>query len=106
MTTTPGKSGNVTISDLYKLEGAEVVYDESNIPVPGPPASFTPFVQAINAAKPNILLTLTNFQTAPGLTAAMTAGGYTGTNVNFVGLHPGPARHARRSWRRRSTAPT
>ena len=55
--------------------------------------SFTPFVQAIKAANPNILLTLTDFQTAPGLTAAMTASGYTGANVNYVGLHPGPARH-------------
>ena len=39
---------------------------------PSSGVNFTPFVQAINAAKPNILLTLTNFQTAPGLTAAMT----------------------------------
>ena len=44
---------------------------------------------AILAAKPNILETLVNFQTAPGLTASMTAAGFTGTNINFVGYIPG-----------------
>lgn len=84
-----GHISTTTIGDLYKLEGATVVYSESNIPVPGPPASFTPFVTAILAAKPNILETLVSFASAPGLTAAMTAGGFTGTNVNFVGYVPG-----------------
>ena len=50
-----GHISTVTIGDLYKLVGAKVVYSESNIPVPGPPASFTPFVNTILAAKPNIL---------------------------------------------------
>jgi branched-chain amino acid transport system substrate-binding protein len=84
-----GHNGNDTISQLFKLEGAKVVYNEANIPVPGPPASFTPFVQAVTAKKPNLVLTLTNFQTAPGFTAALSAGGYTGANVNFVGYVPG-----------------
>ena len=84
-----GHNGNTTISALYKLEGAQVVYNEANIPASSAGVSFTPFVQAINAANPNILLTLTDFQTAPGLTAAMTASGYTGLNVNFVGYIPG-----------------
>src|SRR3954447_9143064 len=83
-----GKSGNVTIGALYELEGADVVYNESNLPAPGPPASFTPFVEAVNAKDPNLLLTLTNFQTAPGFTAAMSASGYKGANVNFVGYVP------------------
>jgi branched-chain amino acid transport system substrate-binding protein len=84
-----GHGGNATISQLFKLEGAKVVYNEANIPVPGPPASFTPFVQAVTAAKPNLVETLTNFQTAPGFTAALSAGGFTGANVNFVGYVPG-----------------
>jgi branched-chain amino acid transport system substrate-binding protein len=84
-----GKSGNVTIGSLYKLEGADVVYNESNLPVPGPPADFSPFVTAVKDKDPNLLLTLTNFQTAPGFTAAMSASGYTGANVNFVGYVPG-----------------
>ena len=84
-----GHAGNETISQLIKLEGAKVVYQEANIPASSAGVSFTPFVQAIKAANPNILLTLTDFQTAPGLTAAMTAGGYTGANVNYVGYIPG-----------------
>ena len=84
-----GHAGNETISQLIKLEGAKVVYQEANIPASSAGVSFTPFVQAIKAANPNILLTLTDFQTAPGLTAAMTAGGYTGANVNYVGYVPG-----------------
>jgi branched-chain amino acid transport system substrate-binding protein len=84
-----GHISTTTIGELYKLEGATVVYSESNIPVPGPPASFTPFVTAILAAKPNILETLVSFASAPGLTASMTAAGFTGTNINFVGYVPG-----------------
>jgi branched-chain amino acid transport system substrate-binding protein len=84
-----GHSGNETISQLVKLEGAKVVYNEANIPASSAGASFTPFAQAIKAANPNILLTLTDFQTAPGLTAAVTASGYTGANVNYVGYIPG-----------------
>jgi ABC-type branched-subunit amino acid transport system substrate-binding protein len=84
-----GHTGNTTISNLIKAVGAQVVYNQSNIPDPSSGVNFTPFVQAINAAKPNILLSLTNFQTIPGLTAAMTASGYTGLNINYVGYIPG-----------------
>jgi branched-chain amino acid transport system substrate-binding protein len=84
-----GHAGNKTISALYKLEGAKVAYDEANIPAPSSGVSFTPYVQAVKSSGANVLLTLTDFQTAPGLTAAMTAGGFTGTNVNFVGYIPG-----------------
>jgi ABC-type branched-subunit amino acid transport system substrate-binding protein len=84
-----GHSGNETISQLVALEGAKVVYNEANIPASSAGVSFTPFAQAIKAANPNILLTLTDFQTAPGLTAAVTAAGYTGANVNYVGYVPG-----------------
>jgi branched-chain amino acid transport system substrate-binding protein len=84
-----GHAGNETISQLIKLEGAKVVYQEANIPASSAGVSFTPFAEAINAANPNILLTLTDFQTAPGLTAAVTSSGYTGANVNYVGYIPG-----------------
>jgi ABC-type branched-subunit amino acid transport system substrate-binding protein len=84
-----GHSGNATISQLYTLEGAKVVYNEANIPSPSAGASMTPFVQAINSANPNILLSLVDFQTLAPLTAAMTASGYKGTNVNYVGYIPG-----------------
>jgi ABC-type branched-subunit amino acid transport system substrate-binding protein len=84
-----GHSGNQTISELIKLEGAKVVYNEANIPATSAGVSFTPFAEAIKAANPNILLSLTDFQTVPGLTAAVTASGYPGANVNYVGYAPG-----------------
>lgn len=84
-----GHSGNETISQLVQLVGAKVVYNEANIPASSAGVSYTPFAEAIKAANPNILLTLTDFQTAPGLTAAVTANGYTGANVNYVGYVPG-----------------
>jgi len=84
-----GHAGNETISQLIKLEGAKVVYQEANIPASSAGVSFTPFAEAIKAADPNILLTLTDFQTAPALTGALTASGYTGANVNYVGYIPG-----------------
>ena len=84
-----GHNGNATISQLYTLEGAKVVYNETNIPATSAGVSMTPFVQAINAANPNILLSLVDFQTLPALTAAMNASGYKGTNVNYVAYIPG-----------------
>jgi branched-chain amino acid transport system substrate-binding protein len=84
-----GHISTVTIGDLIKEIGAKVVYSQSNIPVPGPPASFTPFVNGILDANPNIVLSLVNFQTVPGLTAALTAAGFDGTNINYVGYVPG-----------------
>jgi branched-chain amino acid transport system substrate-binding protein len=84
-----GHNGNDTISQLYKLQGAKVAYNEANIPASSAGVSFTPYVEAVKSSGANLLLTLTDFQTAPGLTAAMNAGGYTGANVNFVGYVPG-----------------
>src|SRR5439155_24887796 len=57
--------------------------------VPGPPADFSPFVRGVLDKKPNAMITSTNFQTAPGFTAALRAAGYTGFNMNFVAYVPG-----------------
>jgi hypothetical protein len=84
-----GHSSLPTFSELIKLVGAKTVYQEANIPQSSAGVSFTPFAEAIKAANPNILITLTDFPTAPGLTAAVTANGYAGANVNYVGYVPG-----------------
>ncbi len=78
-----------SMSKLIKAVGAKVVYAEANIPDPSSGVNMAPFVQAINATTPNIVLTLTNLQTATGFTAAMTASGYKGLNLNYVGYVPG-----------------
>lgn len=84
-----GHNGNQTISELFKSLGAKVVYNEANMPLPGPPASYTPYTQAITATNPNLVLDLLNFNSAPGLNAALTAAGYKGADVNFVAYVPG-----------------
>jgi ABC-type branched-subunit amino acid transport system substrate-binding protein len=84
-----GHTAVATISQLIRAIGAKVVYREANIADPSSGVNFAPYVQAINAARPNILLTLTNLQTAAGFTAAMTASGYQGADVNYVGYVPG-----------------
>jgi len=66
-------SGEVVVSGLAGLlMFAALIYDETR--VPEPMLAFRLYRDRMfrNA---NILLTLTDFQTAPGLTAAMTAGG-------------------------------
>jgi ABC-type branched-subunit amino acid transport system substrate-binding protein len=84
-----GHSSLPTFTQLIKLVGAKTVYQEANIPQSSAGVSFTPYAEAIKAADPNILITLTDFPTAPGLTAAVTASGYKGANVNYVGYVPG-----------------
>jgi ABC-type branched-subunit amino acid transport system substrate-binding protein len=84
-----GTTANKTISALFEQIGAKVVYEESNIPSPSAGVNFTPYVSAINAANPNVLLNLNDFPTTPGFTAAMTQSGYQGENVNYVAYVPG-----------------
>jgi ABC-type branched-subunit amino acid transport system substrate-binding protein len=84
-----GHAGNKQYNTLYQARGAKVVYNQANIPVPGPPADYTPFVRAVLAANPNVVITSTNFQSAPGFVASLAGAGYTGVNVNFVAYIPG-----------------
>jgi branched-chain amino acid transport system substrate-binding protein len=84
-----GKIGNMGYNEIYKQRGLSIVYSQANVPVPGPPADFSPFVNAILAANPNILLISTAFPSVAGMHAALTAAGYKGFAVNFVDYVPG-----------------
>jgi branched-chain amino acid transport system substrate-binding protein len=84
-----GHNGNKTISELFTGLGAKVVYNEANMPLPGPPASYTPYTQAVTATNPNLVLNLLNFNSAPGFNAALAGAGYKGVDVNFVAYVPG-----------------
>jgi len=84
-----GKIAQGGYQKLFELRGAQVVYNEANMPVPGPPADFSPFVSAIVSKNPNVVVTSTNFQSFAGFTAALAQGGFKGTNGNFVGYVPG-----------------
>ena len=84
-----GKIAKGGYQQLWTLRGATVVYNEANMPVPGPPADFSPFVSAVMKGNPNIVITSTNFQSFAGFTAAVAAAGFKGVNANFVGYVPG-----------------
>jgi len=83
-----GAAGNKTLTAAYAAAGGTIVYDKANIPSP-PPGDFTPFVNAIIAAKPNLVIANTEFTTAPGLTAALAASSYKGAFGNWVAYVPG-----------------
>jgi branched-chain amino acid transport system substrate-binding protein len=84
-----GKIGNLGYNKLYKQRGLQIVYSQNNIPAPGPPADFSPFVNAILAANPNILLVSTAFPSVAGMHAALKAAGWKGAAFNFVDYVPG-----------------
>jgi branched-chain amino acid transport system substrate-binding protein len=84
-----GRIGNVGYNKIYKQRGLNIVYSQNNVPAPGPPADFSPFVNAILAANPNILLISTAFPSVAGMHAALTAAGFKGFAVNFTDYVPG-----------------
>jgi branched-chain amino acid transport system substrate-binding protein len=84
-----GRAGNQQYEAVFEDRGAEVVYSEANIPVPGPTSDYTPFVQEVLAAEPNIVLTSTQFADVGGFSGSLTAAGYEGANQNFVAYVPG-----------------
>ena len=65
---------------LYKARGAKVVYIEANFPTTSTGIDDTPYVQAIMAAKPNIVFISTPFADVAPMAAALQAAGYTGTS--------------------------
>ena len=89
MTTTPARSAIIGYNKIYKQRNLNIVYSQANVPAPGPPADFSPFVNAILAANPNILLVSTAFPSVAGMHAALTAAGYKGFAVNFTDYVPG-----------------
>ena len=84
-----GKFAAPTYQKIYELRGAQVVYNKTTIPVPGPPADFTPFTQAVLGTKPNVVVTSTAFSAVGGFSAALRQAGFTGPNFNFVAYVPG-----------------
>ena len=69
------------------LAGAEVVYNEHNMPLQT--SDYTPFVQSLLDAEPNLVMVAVAFENVGGLTAALRGSGYEGDTVNFVGYLPG-----------------
>jgi len=83
-----GKVGSSQYTTLFKARGAQVVYNETNFPTT-PGADVTPYVQAMIAAKPNIVMISTPFQDVGPLAAGLKSGGYTGIIFDFTNYIPG-----------------
>jgi len=84
-----GHAGNPQYELVFKNRGAQVVYSEATIPVPGPTTDYTPYAQAVMKSGANIVFTSTAFQDVGGFSAALKAAGFKGVNQNFVAYVPG-----------------
>jgi branched-chain amino acid transport system substrate-binding protein len=84
-----GINGNKGYVELFKALGAKVVYDQATFPVTATGADYTPYVQAIIAAKPNIVYISPPFADIGGFAAALKAAGYKGIAMDFVTYSPG-----------------
>jgi ABC-type branched-subunit amino acid transport system substrate-binding protein len=60
-----------------------------DVPAGGTVTDFSPYVSKIMAGNPDVVMVSTDFQTAPGLTAALKAAGYKGLIYNYVAYIPG-----------------
>lgn len=80
-------NSNALYASLLEAQGAEVVYDESNLGVGV--TDYTPYVQAILASEPDLVIVATQFQDAVALTGALTAAGFEGLLLNYIAYAPG-----------------
>lgn len=83
-----GTLSEAMFAGVFENVGAEAVYTATNMPVSGV-TDYTPFVQELMAAEPNVVVVATNFTNVGGFTASLTAAGYEGVIVNFVSYIPG-----------------
>jgi branched-chain amino acid transport system substrate-binding protein len=83
-----GKQGTELVAATAAKLGAHVVYDQASIPQDGT-TDFTPYVQAITAANPDIVDLITSFTPSVELSAALRQAGYTGGLWNPTAYVPG-----------------
>lgn len=82
-----GQSGNVLYEALWEAKGAEVVYQEANIHTGT--TDYTPYVQAIMSANPDIVLVSTQFADSVALTGTLKAAGFEGMILSYIAYVPG-----------------
>jgi branched-chain amino acid transport system substrate-binding protein len=83
-----GKIGTEGVAGVVAKSGSDVVYAQASIPQSGT-TDYTPYVQALMAGDPGIVLLVTNFNTTVGLTAALRQAGYKGAIWNPDAYVPG-----------------
>ncbi|HEY8527929.1 MAG TPA: ABC transporter substrate-binding protein [Acidimicrobiales bacterium] len=84
-----GELGRVAQAVAFEEVGAEVVYNEADLPVGGSVTDYSPYVQAILETEPDIVVLSTDFPGAVGLSGALNAAGYDGVIQSFVAYVPG-----------------
>ncbi len=82
------RAGNQQFDNLFKARGAQVVYNQNTVPA-ATTVDYTPFIQAIMAANPNVVILDLLFDAVGPLTGGLTAAGYKGIVMNFVAYQPG-----------------
>ncbi len=75
-------------SKLIELRGGQTVYSQANMPTTGT-VDYTPYVQAILKAKPNLILLGPLFAQTIGLASALKAAGYKGAIQDYQTYVPG-----------------
>jgi ABC-type branched-subunit amino acid transport system substrate-binding protein len=83
-----GKAGLEQYVPLAQKLGVKY-QGEVDVPAGGTVTDFSPYVSKIMAGNPDVVMVSTDFQTAPGLTAALKAAGYKGLIYNYVAYIPG-----------------
>ncbi len=83
-----GLSANAGYAKLFSSLGAKVVYNQANFPDNSSP-DYTPYVQAILAADPNVVYITTPFANIAGFVASLKAAGYKGITLDFATYVPG-----------------
>jgi ABC-type branched-subunit amino acid transport system substrate-binding protein len=83
-----GKAGTEGVAAVVAKAGSDVTYAQASIPQDGT-TDYTPYVQAIMAGNPAIVLLIVNFNTSVGITAALRQAGYKGAIWNPDAYVPG-----------------
>jgi ABC-type branched-subunit amino acid transport system substrate-binding protein len=81
------KAGNAQFQTLFEQEGAKVVYNQANVPASGF-VDYTPYVQAVMATNPNVIILDTTFGNIGGLSSGLVNAGYKSVIMNFVAYTP------------------
>lgn len=82
------QAGDALFKALFAARGASVVFEQAEIPVSAN-IDYSPYVQALLSAKPNLSVIDCSFSCAVGLSAALKGANYNGLLYNLVTYLPG-----------------
>lgn len=83
-----GKQGTEGVAAVIAKLGTDVTYDQASVPQNGT-TDYTPYVQAIMAGNPDMVMLVTNFTSSVGLSVALRQAGYKGALWNPTAYVPG-----------------